>query len=69
MNAAEFLRVEKGFPDPEELAAVTAVLLARAAGPEAIGAVPAGGDRCRAAWRRLERDGGFTLAHSWRAAA
>ncbi|MZE77195.1 hypothetical protein GTY57_09250, partial [Streptomyces sp. SID5475] len=33
MNADNFLRVEKGQAGPEELAALTAVLLARATAP------------------------------------
>jgi hypothetical protein len=66
MSAADFLRVERGRPGPEELAAVTAVLLARAARS---GTAAMDEDRAKAVWRRLERDGGFVLAHSWRAAA
>ncbi|MGB8940091.1 MAG: acyl-CoA carboxylase subunit epsilon [Streptomyces sp.] len=66
MSDAEFLRVERGRPGPEELAAVTAVLLARVARP---GAPSTDEVSTRAAWRRLERDGGFMLAHSWRADA
>ncbi|GLF98944.1 acyl-CoA carboxylase subunit epsilon [Streptomyces yaizuensis] len=59
---ASLLRVEKGDCEPEELAAITAVLLARAAatpdeqaplGPSAAG------------WRRLERQRGFQPSHSW----
>ncbi|KIF67802.1 hypothetical protein HY68_02735 [Streptomyces sp. AcH 505] len=56
------LRVEKGQADPEELAAITAVLLARAAAtPEA----PAHQGRSTAGWRRLERTPGFRAPHSW----
>ncbi|MEU2115992.1 acyl-CoA carboxylase subunit epsilon [Streptomyces sp. NPDC016459] len=60
---ANLLRVEKGHADPEELAAITAVLLARAASqPE-----PAGHHgRTTARWRRLEREHGFRAPHSWR---
>ncbi|WP_327288539.1 acyl-CoA carboxylase subunit epsilon [Streptomyces sp. NBC_01198] len=57
------VRVEKGHAAPEELAAITAILLARAA---------AGGDsapespiRSTAKWRRLERTPGFRAPHSW----
>ncbi|MGW8701877.1 acyl-CoA carboxylase subunit epsilon [Streptomyces lavenduligriseus] len=64
--ADDVLRVEKGHPGPEELAAVTAVLLARSARS---GPAPAQDGRDRAVWRRLERDGGFPLAHSWRSVA
>ncbi|KNB51095.1 acyl-CoA carboxylase subunit epsilon [Streptomyces caatingaensis] len=56
------VRVEKGQAGPEELAAVTAVLLARASAGAA--AVPAP-RRSAATWRRLERSAGFTAAHSW----
>jgi hypothetical protein len=61
----DVLRVERGSAGPEELAAVTAVLLARAAGRAA--AVPGGTGRPKAGWRRLERERGFQGAHSWRA--
>ncbi|MEV4975204.1 acyl-CoA carboxylase subunit epsilon [Streptomyces scopuliridis] len=56
------LRVEKGQAGPEELAAITAVLMARAAAqPEA----PAHRGRSTAGWRRLERTPGFRAPHSW----
>ncbi|MFE6836829.1 acyl-CoA carboxylase epsilon subunit [Streptomyces sp. NPDC057705] len=55
------LRIEKGDAAPEELAAITAILLARAA---AI-AEPRPAARPRAAWRRLERTPGFRAPHSW----
>ncbi|WP_236246779.1 acyl-CoA carboxylase subunit epsilon [Streptomyces sp. CC210A] len=54
------LRVEKGHAAPEELAALTAVILARAAARPAAG--PA---RSTAGWRRLERQSGFRAPHSW----
>ncbi|MEU2560233.1 acyl-CoA carboxylase epsilon subunit [Streptomyces longispororuber] len=58
------IRVEKGHAEPEEVAAITALLLARAAAlPEPAPAVPHGGDR--AGWRRLERTPGFRAPHSW----
>lgn len=58
-----FLRVEKGHAEPEELAAITALLLARAAStPEA---APVHRGRTRAGWRRLERTPGFRAPHSW----
>jgi acyl-CoA carboxylase epsilon subunit-like protein len=65
------IRVEKGHADPEEVAAITAVLLARAArsgSAESTGSTGEGhrGRRPRAAWRRLEREGGFRSPHSWR---
>ncbi|OIJ65982.1 acyl-CoA carboxylase subunit epsilon [Streptomyces mangrovisoli] len=58
------IRVEKGHADPEEVAAITAVLLARAAAqPDT---APAHHGRPKAGWRRLEREGGFRAPHSWR---
>ncbi|MFF3503041.1 MULTISPECIES: acyl-CoA carboxylase subunit epsilon [unclassified Streptomyces] len=64
MNAPD-IRVEKGHAEPEEVAAITAILLARAAArtPEP---APAHRGRPRAGWRRLEREGGFRAPHSWR---
>ncbi|KKD07271.1 acyl-CoA carboxylase subunit epsilon [Streptomyces sp. WM6386] len=62
MNTPD-IRVEKGHAEPEEVAAITAILLARAA------AQPASPDQHRphprAGWRRLEREGGFRAPHSW----
>ncbi|MFD5394508.1 acyl-CoA carboxylase epsilon subunit [Streptomyces sp. NPDC127097] len=56
------IRVEKGQASEEELAALTAVLLARAAHQPAAPARP----RATAArWRRLERQSGFHGATSW----
>ncbi|MEX2971975.1 acyl-CoA carboxylase epsilon subunit [Streptomyces sp. C184] len=59
---ASLLRVEKGRAGPEELAALTALLMARAAArPE-----PAPSRRrSTAGWRRLERTPGFRAPHSW----
>ncbi|GAA0660637.1 acyl-CoA carboxylase epsilon subunit [Streptomyces thermospinosisporus] len=57
------IRVEKGHAEPEEVAAITAILLARAATPAA---APAHRGRARAGWRRLEREPGFRAPHSWR---
>ncbi|MFG3284262.1 acyl-CoA carboxylase subunit epsilon [Streptomyces sp. NPDC048111] len=57
------LRVEKGEAAPEELAAITAVLLARAAAQPAAAASQRG--RSTAGWRRLERTPGFRAPHSW----
>ncbi|MBM7089798.1 acyl-CoA carboxylase subunit epsilon [Streptomyces sp. NPDC012461] len=59
------IRVEKGHAEPEEVAAITAVLLARAAARPA-GTAPAHRGRAKAGWRRLEREGGFRAPHSWR---
>ncbi|WP_369147314.1 acyl-CoA carboxylase subunit epsilon [Streptomyces sp. R44] len=58
---AHLVRVEKGAPSPEELAAVTAVLLARAQEPATAAAAP----RAVAGWRRLERTGGFDGPRTW----
>ncbi|MEU3630066.1 acyl-CoA carboxylase subunit epsilon [Streptomyces fradiae] len=63
MADPSLLRVEKGHAAPEELAALTAVILARANARPA--AVPAQRVRSTAGWRRLERQGGFRAAHSW----
>ncbi|MEV0488893.1 acyl-CoA carboxylase subunit epsilon [Streptomyces atratus] len=60
--AESVLRVEKGLADPEELAAITAVLLARAAAKPA---APVHRGRTSAGWRRLERTPGFRAPHSW----
>ncbi|MBT3152953.1 acyl-CoA carboxylase subunit epsilon [Streptomyces sp. CHD11] len=57
------IRVEKGHAEPEEVAAITAILLARAATPRS---APAHQARARAGWRRLEREPGFRAPHSWR---
>jgi hypothetical protein len=60
--AAE-LRVEKGRASAEEIAALTTVLLARAATqPDSATAHRADST---AGWRRLERTPGFRAAHSW----
>ncbi|WP_028813755.1 acyl-CoA carboxylase subunit epsilon [Streptomyces flavidovirens] len=57
------LRVEKGHAEPEELAAITAILMARAANRS--GAVAPAHGRSTAGWRRLERTPGFRAPHSW----
>ncbi|MEV0696244.1 acyl-CoA carboxylase subunit epsilon [Streptomyces sp. NPDC050388] len=59
------IRVEKGHAEPEEVAAITAILLARAATRPTSGARTHRG-RARAGWRRLEREPGFRAPHSWR---
>ncbi|MFD4558866.1 acyl-CoA carboxylase subunit epsilon [Streptomyces sp. NPDC058469] len=56
------IRVEKGHAEPEEVAAITAVLLARAA---AAPATEPHRPLPKAGWRRLEREGGFRAPHSW----
>ncbi|KAF4405897.1 MULTISPECIES: acyl-CoA carboxylase epsilon subunit [Streptomyces] len=65
VDAHNLLRVEKGHAGPEELAALTAVLLARATGPGHAHAAQAAPRRSAARWRRLERQSGFRTAHSW----
>ncbi|QES48054.1 hypothetical protein DEJ50_09765 [Streptomyces venezuelae] len=62
MSTDMLLRVEKGNAKPEELAAITAILLARAASTPDI---PAPRARTTAGWRRLERTPGFRAPHSW----
>ncbi|MGG7571286.1 acyl-CoA carboxylase epsilon subunit [Streptomyces sirii] len=65
MNPAhrtDSIRVEKGQASEEELAALTAVLLARAAHRPV---APAGPRATAARWRRLERQSGFHGATSW----
>ncbi|MEV5486327.1 MULTISPECIES: acyl-CoA carboxylase epsilon subunit [Streptomyces] len=67
MNTAQrtdSIRVEKGQASEEELAALTAVLLARAA-HRPTAAAPAGPHATAARWRRLERQNGFHGATSW----
>ncbi|MGW7099102.1 acyl-CoA carboxylase subunit epsilon [Streptomyces sp. NPDC054838] len=63
VTADTLLKVEKGHAEPEELAAITAILLARAAAPAA---APVHTIGSQARWRRLERSPGFRSAHSWR---
>ncbi|MFF3616337.1 acyl-CoA carboxylase subunit epsilon [Streptomyces sp. NPDC002580] len=59
------IRVEKGHAEPEEVAAITAILLARAASAPT-DAAPAHRAHRKAGWRRLEREPGFRAPHSWR---
>ncbi|MCT2592623.1 acyl-CoA carboxylase subunit epsilon [Streptomyces sp. N2-109] len=61
-TTANLVRLERGQADAEELAALTAVLLARAA---AHSRTAPSARQSRAAWRRLERQHGFSTAHSW----
>ncbi|MFI2434926.1 acyl-CoA carboxylase subunit epsilon [Streptomyces sp. NPDC018693] len=58
------IRVEKGHAEPEEVAAITAILLARAAARPT--ETPTHRARAKAGWRRLEREPGFRAPHSWR---
>ncbi|MFJ8114070.1 acyl-CoA carboxylase subunit epsilon [Streptomyces sp. NPDC096132] len=64
MNTPD-IRVEKGHAEPEEVAAITAILLARAAARTSE-STQAHRARRKAGWRRLEREGGFRAPHSWR---
>ncbi|MER7478254.1 acyl-CoA carboxylase subunit epsilon [Streptomyces sp. NPDC126510] len=64
MESAD-IRVEKGHAEPEEVAAITAILLARAAARPTDPA-PTHRGRIKAGWRRLEREPGFRAPHSWR---
>ncbi|WFB11549.1 acyl-CoA carboxylase subunit epsilon [Streptomyces sp. LX-29] len=65
-TAGTLVRVEKGHADAEELAAVTAVLLARAGAVHRTrGAASTRPRRDTARWRRLERQSGFRAPHSW----
>ncbi|MFE6753458.1 acyl-CoA carboxylase epsilon subunit [Streptomyces sp. NPDC057684] len=57
------IRVEKGHAEPEEVAALTAILLARAAAASTDSTALRGRDK--AGWRRLERQHGFRAPHSW----
>jgi hypothetical protein len=57
------IRVEKGHAEPEEVAAIAAILLARAASAPAD--APAHRGRAKAGWRRLEREPGFRAPTSW----
>ncbi|MFD5814980.1 acyl-CoA carboxylase subunit epsilon [Streptomyces sp. NPDC059618] len=58
------IRVEKGHAEPEEVAAITAILLARAASAPTDAASSDRPHR-KAGWRRLEREPGFRAPHSW----
>ncbi|WP_328722944.1 acyl-CoA carboxylase subunit epsilon [Streptomyces sp. NBC_00247] len=61
---AILLKVRKGSASPQELAAITAILVARAtAHPAGPAAVRDG--RTMAGWRRLERTPGFRSPTSW----
>ncbi|MDT9693686.1 acyl-CoA carboxylase subunit epsilon [Streptomyces sp. P9(2023)] len=68
-HAAHLLRVEKGDPAPEELAALTAVLLTRVLGPDVEPDDQARAARAVAHWRRPERVSGFEGPRTWRRTA
>ncbi|WP_246530736.1 acyl-CoA carboxylase epsilon subunit [Streptomyces bathyalis] len=65
--SSRLVRVEKGEASEEELAAVTALLLARAAASARHAEIPAAraAGSGKAGWRRLERARGFRAPHSW----
>ncbi|MGK5631464.1 acyl-CoA carboxylase epsilon subunit [Streptomyces sp. URMC 123] len=66
MSPENLLRVERGHAAPEELAALTAVLLARAATTARHhSAATSRPHRSTARWRRPERQPGFRAPHSW----
>jgi hypothetical protein len=63
---SRLVRVEKGEASEEELAAVTALLLARAAVATRHAQIPSSrAGSGKAGWRRLERARGFRAPHSW----
>ncbi|ARQ68298.1 acyl-CoA carboxylase subunit epsilon [Streptomyces marincola] len=62
ITGPHLVRVEKGRASDEELAAVTALLMARAARPAAEEAAPG---RSPAPWRRFERARAYRAPHSW----
>ncbi|MFC7303697.1 acyl-CoA carboxylase subunit epsilon [Streptomyces monticola] len=76
MPDASLLRVVKGSPSPEELAAITAVLMARRAAGAGTGTGTGTGSgpaddttrraRAVAPWRRPERAQGFQGPRTWR---
>ncbi|MFF1560782.1 acyl-CoA carboxylase subunit epsilon [Streptomyces sp. NPDC058279] len=65
-DSGHLIRVVKGRPDAEELAALTAVVLARAAAYEGEHGGTAGGGPARASWYRPERTRGFLGPRTWR---
>ncbi|MFJ5531283.1 acyl-CoA carboxylase epsilon subunit [Streptomyces sp. NPDC093261] len=67
MSNDTVLRIERGNADPEELAAVTALLLARAAA-RPISGPPGPPPTAAAAWRRPDRERAYRPPHSWKGA-
>ncbi|OEV05509.1 acyl-CoA carboxylase subunit epsilon [Streptomyces oceani] len=66
ITASHIVRVEKGQASPEEVAAVTAILLARASvSSDPVERARGAKSRNKAGWRRLERTPGFHAPHSW----
>jgi len=62
----QFIRVEKGSPNAEELAALTTVVVALAAARAGQSSDTARGERHTAGWRRPERQFGFRGPRTWR---
>ncbi|MBT2526257.1 acyl-CoA carboxylase subunit epsilon [Streptomyces sp. ISL-99] len=60
----KLLRVERGHAEPEELAALVALLLACAAARRRAGPVPSR-SHSPAGWRRPVRIPDFSAPHSW----
>ncbi|MGW4781908.1 acyl-CoA carboxylase subunit epsilon [Streptomyces filamentosus] len=67
LTADNFLRIERGSADPEELAALVAVLFSRMTAAEEPDGVSEG--RPVARWQRPERAPGHHTPRSWRASA
>ncbi|MFF1598365.1 acyl-CoA carboxylase subunit epsilon [Streptomyces mirabilis] len=67
--AGPLFRIERGCPSPEELAALTAVLMAVTASPGVAPDDTARKHQVVALWRRPERVTGFDGPRTWRAAA
>ncbi|MFI2778845.1 acyl-CoA carboxylase epsilon subunit [Streptomyces sp. ALB3] len=65
-DVSQVIRVVKGRPDAEELAALTAVVMARAAAAEAERTGTAAGGPTPAGWRRRDRTRGFLVPRTWR---
>ena len=67
--AGPLFRIERGSPSPEELAALTAVLMAVTAGPGVAPDDIARRQQVVALWRRPERTTAYDGPRTWRAAA
>ena len=63
LSVDHVFRVEKGHAHPEELAAITTVLVARIV--REVLRAPAKPRSNQARWRRLDRNLGFCAPHSW----
>lgn len=65
-DPGRLIHVVRGRPDADELAALTAVVLARAAAYEGHYGGTAGAGPAPASWHRPERHRAFGGAHTWR---